>query len=273
MVERKPGPLADQPFTHETVPIVIKAKARAIDQWTADADGVVGPLQESPARTDEPEQTVALIPAGAARLRITSFPTVSTAPEAKVWTPAPAQVAQITASYREWPFFPGAVINGIEPASSHDLSIPRFIWWSHRGTSEWIQFRFPRPVTVSAVAPYWFIDHAEGRNFPHPVPYHAENDVMAPQSWTVQYDDGKGWKAVEATGDFGTSPDQYNRVSFKPVTASSLRIVAQLAKDGSAGLYAVKIYNGDTPLVPGVTRDAVKFSRASATAESGTALP
>lgn len=84
-VERRPGPLADDPFTHAGNPLTIRAAARRLPQWTADADGVVGPLQPSPARSAAPVETVTLNPAGATRLRITSFPTVS--PEGHPWRP------------------------------------------------------------------------------------------------------------------------------------------------------------------------------------------
>ncbi|MEU6118773.1 beta-L-arabinofuranosidase domain-containing protein [Streptomyces sp. NPDC047117] len=70
-------PLADNPFTHDGVPVRISAPARRIAEWTADSEGVVNPLQASPAHSEAPEEQVTLIPMGAARLRLTAFPTVS----------------------------------------------------------------------------------------------------------------------------------------------------------------------------------------------------
>jgi hypothetical protein len=84
-VVQKSGPLAANPFTHETTPIELRAKARRVPQWQADRLNVVGKLQESPVKTSEPLETVTLIPMGAARLRITSFPVVGHGPETHEW--------------------------------------------------------------------------------------------------------------------------------------------------------------------------------------------
>ncbi|WP_324792703.1 RICIN domain-containing protein [Streptomyces cyaneofuscatus] len=77
---RAPG---DNPFTHTGTPLTMTARARRIPEWTADDEHVVAPLQPSPARSTAPVEEVTLIPMGAARLRITSFPTA--APEAEPW--------------------------------------------------------------------------------------------------------------------------------------------------------------------------------------------
>ncbi|HUT28446.1 MAG TPA: beta-L-arabinofuranosidase domain-containing protein [Sedimentisphaerales bacterium] len=75
-VIKKDGPLVLQPFTLEAAPITLQAKARKIPQWKMDELGLVGILPQSPVKTDEPVETVTLIPMGCARLRISAFPTV-----------------------------------------------------------------------------------------------------------------------------------------------------------------------------------------------------
>jgi hypothetical protein len=84
---RDAGPVPDNPFTHDTVPVRITTEARRIEEWIADDERVVAPLQPSPARSDTPVETVTLVPMGAARLRITAFPTAS--PDGRPWTPEP----------------------------------------------------------------------------------------------------------------------------------------------------------------------------------------
>lgn len=68
--ERK---LSDYPFTPEGAPVEIKIKGRRLPQWTL-VDGSAGPLPPSPIASSEPEETLTLIPYGAAKLRITTFP-------------------------------------------------------------------------------------------------------------------------------------------------------------------------------------------------------
>jgi hypothetical protein len=84
-VVRHKGPLAEQPFTVKTTPIELRATARKIPAWKMDRTGLVGLLQESPARSNEPDETITLIPMGAARLRISAFPTATNAPDAHDW--------------------------------------------------------------------------------------------------------------------------------------------------------------------------------------------
>lgn len=82
---RKPGAAASNPFTQTTAPSEIRAKARRIPQWKQDAKGLISPLQQSPVRSDQPEETVTLIPMGAARLRISQFPVIGAGPDAHEW--------------------------------------------------------------------------------------------------------------------------------------------------------------------------------------------
>jgi hypothetical protein len=82
---RRPWPQDNFPFTPESAPLVITAKARQIPEWTLDRHGLCAPLQASPAFSTQPVETVSLIPMGAARLRIAAFPTVSPKPIANRW--------------------------------------------------------------------------------------------------------------------------------------------------------------------------------------------
>ncbi|MEN6451898.1 MAG: beta-L-arabinofuranosidase domain-containing protein [Thermoguttaceae bacterium] len=74
---RRPGPLASQPFTPDAAPIELRVKARKIPTWKLDENGLIEALPQSPVKTDQPEETVTLIPLGAARLRVSAFPTVA----------------------------------------------------------------------------------------------------------------------------------------------------------------------------------------------------
>jgi hypothetical protein len=88
-VVRKEGPLPRQPFAPEKTPLELRAKARKIPAWKLDRLGLVGLLQSSPVRSSEPVETITLIPMGAARLRISSFPTIGAGPDVHDWIESP----------------------------------------------------------------------------------------------------------------------------------------------------------------------------------------
>jgi hypothetical protein len=221
----RPGGWPDQPFTPETAPVLLKAKARKIAEWKLDRHGLVDVLQDSPVRTAEPQETVTLIPMGAARLRIAAFPRVSTDAGARAWQPPPEPKFKAAASHVHSGDSPDAVCDGVEPKNSGDLTIPRFTWWDHKGTAEWIAARFDKPRTVSSVGVYWFDDTGRGR-------------CRVPQSWRLVYRDGDEFKpvALAAGSAYGVAKDAYNKATFEPVRTTELRIEVQLAPEVSGGI-------------------------------------
>lgn len=69
-------PVGLDPFSPEGAPIELRVKGRRIAAWTL-VDGSAGPLPESPRTSDQPVETLTLIPYGAAKLRITDFPQIA----------------------------------------------------------------------------------------------------------------------------------------------------------------------------------------------------
>jgi hypothetical protein len=116
-----------------------------------------------------------------------------------------------------------ALADSREPASSHDQSIPRFTWWDHRGTTEWVQYDFDDPATVSAVEVYWFEDAPRG-------------ECRFPESWKLLYHDGQTWQEVPDASGFSTAADTFNRVRFEPVKTTALRLEVQLKPGFSGGI-------------------------------------
>jgi len=224
------GPLAAQPFTPDAAPIELQVPARKIPAWKLDWYGLAGKLQPSPVKSTEPVETVTLFPMGAARLRISSFPVIGTGPDAHEWT-APKAVP-VSASHCNPSDTVEALIDGKEPNNSHDVSIPRFTWWDHRGTAEWVQRDFGKKRTVSAVDVYWFDDTGTG-------------SCRVPQSWKLLYQDGERWLPVENASAFGTKTDTYNQVTFKPVETTGLRLEVKLQPSFSGGILEWKIAPGN----------------------------
>jgi hypothetical protein len=230
-VERKTGPLAAQPFTPDTAPIALNAKARKIPAWQVDRLNLVGPLQQSPAKSDEPVEEITLLPMGAARLRISSFPTIGTGPDAHEWV-APSKrkpsAFEASASHCFESDTVDALNDGLEPTASNDHGIPRFTWWPQRGSAEWVQYDFEQPRKVSRVAVYWFDDTGAGQ-------------CRVPQSWRLLYKVGGDWNPVPGANEFGVKKDDWNGVKFTSIDAAALRIEAQLQPDFSGGVLEWKV--------------------------------
>ncbi|WP_106536754.1 beta-L-arabinofuranosidase domain-containing protein [Haloactinopolyspora alba] len=222
VVQRSVDPGAN-PFTHDGAPIQLRARAKRVAEWEADNEDVVGLLQPSPARSDADVEPVTLIPMGAARLRITSFPTTVPGMGGKPWQLVPrASASHIFGgdSYE-------ALYDGRLPSSSADTSIPRFTWWDRRGSVEWVQLDLRETREISRASVYWFDDTGFGQ-------------CRVPDSWRLLWLDGSTWRPVTGAGTFGTALDRFNTVGFDAVEAQVLRVEAQLKPDFSGGILEVE---------------------------------
>jgi hypothetical protein len=123
---------------------------------------------------------------------------------------------------------PRAINDQMEPTSSNDAENSYFHWWPRKGTEEWVEYAFPAPSTVSRTEIYWFDDTGTGQ-------------CRVPASWKIFYKDGEEWKPVETTESYGVAKDQFNKVSFKPVTTTGLRLEVQLQPRWSTGIQEWKV--------------------------------
>lgn len=64
----------ENPYTSTEVPLVFKAKGRKVPVWKVDKYGLCAPLPDESAAQSNEKYDIELIPMGAARLRISSFP-------------------------------------------------------------------------------------------------------------------------------------------------------------------------------------------------------
>jgi hypothetical protein len=91
-----------------------------------------------------------------------------------------------------------------------------------------VEYRFDEPKTIDHVEVYWFDDSGRGNCRP-------------PASWQVLYlSDGK-WVPVEASDDYGVETDKFNKVTFKPIATTSLRLALQLQPEWSGGILEWRI--------------------------------
>lgn len=74
-VTHSPYPANDMPFTPDAVPLTFTAVGRRVPSWGFDATGMTDVLPAPTAPRAEQAVPITLIPMGAARLRISAFPT------------------------------------------------------------------------------------------------------------------------------------------------------------------------------------------------------
>ena len=72
-IEVEESTVGGSPFALEGSPVRLQVSARKMPAWRA-VDGVADPVPLSPVASEEPEEKITLVPYGAAKLRITSFP-------------------------------------------------------------------------------------------------------------------------------------------------------------------------------------------------------
>ena len=226
-VVKKAFPASGQPFTPDSTPIEIRTQAKRIPGWKSDRLGLVGLLQDMPAKSSEPTETVTLVPMGAARLRITAFPTVSEATDAHTWAPPAKPKPAVPASASH--VFGGDTVDapsqGYLPKSSGDESNPRFTWWDRKGSLEWFEYDFKSTKTVSRSSIYWFDDRGNG-------------GCRVPASWRLLAEVNGEWKEVSATDPYGVEMDKFNMVGFTPVASKKFRVEVQLQEGFSGGILA-----------------------------------
>jgi hypothetical protein len=122
---------------------------------------------------------------------------------------------------------PRNMIDGEDPAASDDASA-YYDWWPKNGSAEWVELAFEKAATVSESSVYWFDDTGHG-------------GVRVPASWKLLYKDGDQWKPVEATGAYSRERNQYNRLTFQPVTTTGLRLELQAQPNVSMGIQEWKV--------------------------------
>jgi hypothetical protein len=221
-VVRKDWSDDNQPFEATAAPIELRTEAKKIPQWQKDHLGLVGKIQQSPAKSDQPTETVTLIPMGCARLRISSFPTVGTGPDAHQWKEPPQPIP--AAASHCWPNDTAAALSDkLLPRSSNDQRIPRFTWWDHKGTTEWVQYDFQEAKTIVGSSVYWFDDTGGG-------------GCRVPASWRLLYQDNGRWRELPNATGYGVEKDKFNKVKFDPVRTKALRLEVQLQPGYSGGI-------------------------------------
>lgn len=111
-----------------------------------------------------------------------------------------------------------------EPLDSKDQSVNYLHWWPAKDTTEWVQYDFDQPYTISQSQVYWYDDKPWG-------------GCDLPQSWTLMYKKDNEWVPVKNISFYELAKDKYNTVQFEPVSTTGLRMIIQLQKTDAAGIH------------------------------------
>ena len=157
--------------------------------------------------------------------------------EMAVWLPALARQpaptiasdSRSTASHTYELDTPTALNDQLDPASSDDDSVPRFTWWNHLGSTEWVEYDFDRETPVQSVEVFWFDDRRIG------------GQCRVPASWRVLYREGDQWKPVGDAVQSEIEMDRFNRETFRTVTTGGLRLEVELQPNRSSGILEWKV--------------------------------
>lgn len=81
--------IADQPWSEGNSPITLKIPAKLIPEWKASIQNTVDSVREGPVKSNEPDQTIEMIPMGCAHLRISVLPVVNDRKDSRYWKDIP----------------------------------------------------------------------------------------------------------------------------------------------------------------------------------------
>ncbi len=101
-----------------------------------------------------------------------------------------------------------AINDGFVPVTAADRSRPVYGNWPQQGT-QWVEYRWPNPVSVSRSAAYWFDDN---------------QGIDLPASCQVQYWNGTAYVNVPNSSSCGVTPNTYNVTTFGTVSTTRLRL-------------------------------------------------
>ena len=169
------------------------------------------------------------IPASADVARPTPAPTIASQARSFMTRAAIQKDAPDSAVEEGWAF---GVNDQWEPKNSSDTSKPYHYWWLKYGCPVSLSYDFEQPTEVHSTSVYWMdLDHYDG-NF------------RVPASWKLYYETAsKTWEEVTLTdgASYGVAKDQYNTITFVPVTTTGLRLVANLQEGESGGVLEWKV--------------------------------
>ncbi len=140
--------------------------------------------------------------------------------------PTIASESKVSASYIHDQIL--AVNDQVNPKNSNDHSIPRFTFWKHKGTTEWVQYDFKEEAIISNIHLYWFDDGPNG-------------GCRLPESWKVLYLKNGKWKEISKHGNYPVLKDEFNSIEISNIKTKAMRLVVKLQDNYSGGILEWKL--------------------------------
>ncbi|HLO99576.1 MAG TPA: beta-L-arabinofuranosidase domain-containing protein, partial [Fimbriimonas sp.] len=120
--------------------------------------------------------------------------------------------------------------DGYVPEGSNPNSPQQLHFWPHKGGTEWVQYTFATPVTLSGSRIYWFDDTGRG-------------ECKVPSGFKMQAKVDGAWKDVDLkSGSFGLALDKWNEFQFKPVKSSEFRLLLTQKVGFASGIHEWQVF-------------------------------
>jgi uncharacterized protein len=117
-----------------------------------------------------------------------------------------------------------AINDQIYPKSSGDETNLFYHTWPRKRQTEWIEYHFPEPATISESRVYWFDDEPRGA-------------CRVPEKWNLFYLANGKWNQVKTSSEYIVVKDDWNKLKFQPVTTSAIRLEMNFPGEFSGGLH------------------------------------
>ncbi|WP_260928116.1 family 43 glycosylhydrolase [Novosphingobium sp. 9] len=118
-------------------------------------------------------------------------------------------------------------IKALNDGIVRDNPLPPDMWgsWSpHNPKTQWLEYRWAKPVTVNGARMRFFADHPAG----------SGEGVAPPAAWQLFYWQKGAWKPILTPRQYPTGVDGFDGVAFPAVTTRCLRAVLTASGDGKS---------------------------------------
>lgn len=152
------------------------------------------------------------------------FPTAPPPPE--IW--GPERTAKVAMSFVSSNCQPEGVNDGSPVKKSSDQPAQNCHWWPHKGSAEWVEYSWSKPVTLTSSQVFFFDDTGRG-------------ECRLPASWKLEYWHKGRWTAVRGVNQYPIALDKWNEVRFEQITTMKLRLSVQMQPGWAAGVLEWKV--------------------------------